>query len=69
MGDTLDLLNGVGTQAIDTHVTRLATELPVGLMDLGAPVARAPEALRANMVCIKSRDPDAVTRLQQHLQA
>jgi len=69
VGDTLDLLNGVGTQAIDAHTTRLAGALSAGLRDLGAPVARAPDALRANMVCIESRDADAAVRLQQHLLA
>lgn len=69
VGDTLELLNGVGTQAIDTHVTGLAAALSAGLMDLGAPVARAPDALRANMVCIESRNPDAAASLQAHLQA
>ncbi|EJE50739.1 selenocysteine lyase [Acidovorax sp. CF316] len=69
VGDTLELLNGVGTQAIDAHVTRLASALSDGLVNLGAPVARAPEALRANMVCIESHNPDAAARLQAHLQA
>ena len=69
VGNTLELLNGVGTQAIDAHVTRLAAALSAGLVNLGAPVARAPEAQRANMVCIESRNPDAAAHLQAHLKA
>jgi cysteine desulfurase / selenocysteine lyase len=69
VGDTLDLINGLGTQAIDRHVTHLATELSNGLLHLGAPVAGPAHARRANMVCIESQQGSgAAFELQQHLQ-
>lgn len=69
VSDALEILNGVGTKAIDAHVTRLASALAQGLTELGAPVAQAPTALRANMVCVESSNPEAASRLQVHLKA
>jgi cysteine desulfurase/selenocysteine lyase len=68
VGDTLKLVNQLGTEAIDRHVTHLATELANGLVQLGAPVAAPANARRANMVCIQSQTgPAAAVQLQQHL--
>ena len=66
--DTLDLLNGLGTECIDRHVTALATRLAEQLREAGAPVRAAAPGRRANIVCIESKQgPAPVARLQQHL--
>ena len=66
--DTLDLLNELGTAAIDRHVTALATRLAGNLADAGAPMHAAAAGRRANIVCIESRQgPGPVADLQQHL--
>jgi selenocysteine lyase/cysteine desulfurase len=68
VGRTLDLINGLGTQAIDRHVTSLATRLADGLIDAGAPVRTPRPGGRANIVCIESRrGPEPVIQLHKHL--
>jgi cysteine desulfurase/selenocysteine lyase len=70
VSDTLKLLNGLGTEAIDRHVTALATELSTGLVNMGAPVRAPARVSRANIVCIESRrGPSPARELQQHLKA
>lgn len=67
---TLPLLNELGTQVIQAHVTALATQLADGLAALGAPVPMPRPGGRANLVSIQSaRGPDPVVRLHQHLQS
>lgn len=66
--DTLDLLNGLGTECIDRHVTALATRLAEQLREAGAPVRAAAPGRRANIVCIESKQgATPVAHLQQHL--
>lgn len=66
---TLDLINGLGTQAIDRHVTALATRLADGLVAAGAPVRTPRPGGRANIVSIESaRGPGPVAQLHKHLQ-
>jgi selenocysteine lyase/cysteine desulfurase len=65
---TLDLINGLGTQAIDRHVTSLATRLADGLIAAGAPVRNPRPGGRANIVSIESqRGAEPVAQLQKHL--
>jgi cysteine desulfurase/selenocysteine lyase len=65
---SLELLNQIGTAAIDAHVTRLSTQLAEGLIAMGAPVQHCEQSARANMVCLASRTgPDAAHTLQAHL--
>jgi cysteine desulfurase/selenocysteine lyase len=69
VADTLKLLNELGTQAIDRHVTSVATQLADGLIAIGAPVRSAAPGRRANMVCIESRQgAQPLLGLQRHLQ-
>jgi cysteine desulfurase/selenocysteine lyase len=66
--DTLDLLSGLGTSAIDRHVTALAGGLAERLREAGAPVRGAAPGRRANIVCIESsQGPGPVAQLQRHL--
>lgn len=66
--DTLDLLNGLGTECIDRHVTALATRLAEQLREAGAPVRAAAPGRRANIVCIESKQgPAPVAQLREHL--
>jgi selenocysteine lyase/cysteine desulfurase len=66
--DTLDLLNALGTAAIDRHVTALATRLADNLRESGAPVRAAAPGRRANIVCIESRQgAGPVADLQKYL--
>jgi selenocysteine lyase/cysteine desulfurase len=68
--DSLDVLNRVGTLAIDDHVTRLARNLAAGLEALGAPVHQPRFGRRANIVCVQSRSgPAAAAAFQAHLKA
>lgn len=70
VSNTLKLLNGLGTEAIDRHVTSLATELSSRLVDMGTPVRAPASGRRANIVCIESRrGPGPAQELQQHLKA
>jgi selenocysteine lyase/cysteine desulfurase len=66
--DTLKLLNQLGTQAIDRHVTSLATQLADSLIEMGAPVRTPAPGRRANIVCIESRrGAQPLEGLQSHL--
>jgi selenocysteine lyase/cysteine desulfurase len=66
--DTLKLLNQLGTQAIDRHVTSLATQLADSLIGLGTPVRASAPGRRANIVCIESRRGAApLAPLHSHL--
>jgi selenocysteine lyase/cysteine desulfurase len=68
VADTLELLNGLGTQTVDRHVTALAGALADGLRERGAPVRMPAPGGRANIVCIESRQgPGPVAALQAHL--
>jgi len=68
--DSLDVLNRIGTAAIDAHVTRLAQALADGLDALDAPVHRPQAGRLANIVCVQSRSgPAAAAALQAHLKA
>jgi selenocysteine lyase/cysteine desulfurase len=65
---SLDLINGLGTQAIDRHVTSLASRLADGLIAAGAPVRTPRSGGRANIVSIESlRGAEPVAQLQKHL--
>ena len=60
---SLDLLSNVGTQAIDAHVTRLASRLSQDLQALGIDVANpATPTGRGSIVCIGTPDPRAHDR-------
>jgi selenocysteine lyase/cysteine desulfurase len=66
--DTLKLLNQLGTQAIDRHVTSLAAQLAGGLIGIGAPVRTPAPGRGANIVCIESRrGPQPLAELHRHL--
>ncbi len=68
VGRTLELINGLGTQAIDRHVTSLASRLADGLIEAGAPVRTPRAGGRANIVSIESaRGAEPVAQLQKHL--
>lgn len=68
--NSLDVLNDIGTAAIDRHVTRLAQALADGLEALGATVHRPACGRRANIVCVPSNNgPAAAAALQSHLEA
>jgi selenocysteine lyase/cysteine desulfurase len=68
VADTLKLVNDLGTEAIDRHVTSLGTQLAEGLVELGAPVRAGAPGRRANIVCIESRQgAGPVAELQKHL--
>lgn len=68
VGRTLDLINDLGTAAIDRHVTSLASRLSDGLAEAGAPVWRSSRGAQANIVVIESqRGPGPVHLLQKHL--
>ncbi len=69
VGDTLKLLNELGTSAIDRHVTQLASALSDGLQRLGVPIVVPANALQANMVCVRfPGNPEVAGQLQRHLQ-
>ncbi|MBT3765328.1 MAG: aminotransferase class V-fold PLP-dependent enzyme [Rhodospirillaceae bacterium] len=73
---TLDILNRVGTQTIETHVGGLAARLIDGLLGLGLPVPGGPAGPQtASIVCIgnlgaeghdTAEDP-MISRLSDHL--
>jgi selenocysteine lyase/cysteine desulfurase len=66
--DTLELLNQLGTAAIDRHVSSLAAQLADSLIDIGAPVRASAPARRANIVCIESRQgAQPLAGLHSHL--
>ena len=68
--ESLDVLNRIGTPAIDAHVTRLAEKLAAGLDAMGAPVHQPRSGRWANIVCVQSRSgPAAAAALQAHLKA
>ena len=68
--DSLDVLNGIGTAAIDSHVTQLAGTLATGLEAMGAPVHQPRPGRRSNIVCVQARSgPPAAAALQAHLKA
>ncbi len=68
--DSLDVLNGIGTAAIDSHVTQLADTLATGLEAMGAPVHQPRTGRRSNIVCVQARSgPPAAAALQAHLKA
>lgn len=68
--DSLDVLNRIGTLAIDGHVTRLAQALADGLEAIGTPVHQPQSGRRANIVCVQSSSgPAAAAALQKHLKA
>lgn len=70
VGRTLELINELGTQAIDRYVTSLATRLAEGLVAAGAPVRVPRSGARANIVAIESqRGAEPVDQLHQHLKA
>ena len=75
----LDLLNGIGTEAIEAYVVDLAHRLARGLLDLGLPVVGgAPGAHTGSIVCVgrrgeaaghgKTDDPEMAS-LAAHLEA
>ena len=69
VGSSLDMLLSVGTEAIDQHVTALASSLAHQLIAAGLPVIWPEGALSANMVCIDmAKDPLAAASLQRYLQ-
>lgn len=65
---TLDLVNGLGTQAIDRHVSNLAHHLAMGLSAIDAPVRVPKPGHGANIVCVESRMGQAPAEaLQKYL--
>jgi len=67
---TLDILNDLGTQAIDDHVCGLAKKLNDGLVEHGVPLAISNAGRQANMVCIQSlRGPAPALALQEYLRS
>ena len=65
---TLDLLNGLGTQAIDRHVSNLAQHLAIGLSAIDAPVRVPKPGHGTNIVCVESRMGQAPAEaLQKYL--
>ncbi len=68
--DTLALLESYGTQAIDAHVTHLATTLSRDLQNVGAPVLSPVGALPSNIVCLSfASKPEQAKELQVALKA
>jgi selenocysteine lyase/cysteine desulfurase len=50
----LDLIAGLGVQAIEAHVSQLSAQLVAGVEDLGAKVVTP--AFRGSLICVKSLD-------------
>ena len=70
VGHTLDLINGLGTPAIDRHVTTLGSRLAEGLIAAGAPVRVPLPGAQANIVSIESRQGvTPVGLLHEHLKS
>ena len=70
VGHSTRLINEVGTQAIDRHVTALASRLAEGLIELGAPVRRPVQGSIANIVSIESQQgPAPAGLLHAHLKS
>jgi selenocysteine lyase/cysteine desulfurase len=57
----LDLLAGLGVEAIEAHVSKLNAQLVAGLEDLGATVVTP--AFRGSLICVKSLEADELVTL------
>ena len=57
----LDVIAGLGVQAIEAHVNKLNAQLVAGFEDLGAKVVTP--AFRGSLICVKSLDADELVTL------